>query len=122
MKMIIASVLLLAILTILCIGSAIYVTNSVSQTASILEDALPQDTTTALSAVQAASARWDSCATIFGTVLRHDEIDSVAEDFARLENFARTKDWEEFLSTRAALLVKLHHIHEMELPSLKNIL
>ncbi len=125
MKMIITSVLILALLAISCIGSAVYVTNSVTKTASILDKALSaadQDVSGVLPTVLAAAAQWDSCATVFGTVLQHDEVDNVVEEFARLEYFAKTDDQEEFLSTCAALLAKLNHIREMELPTLKNIL
>ena len=125
MRMIITSVLILALLSAACIGSALYVTNAVTQTASILEQALrtaEQDPHSAQFAIQTAAKQWDSRATVFGTVLQHDEVDSVMEEFARLEYYAQTENKEEFLSTCAALLAKLNHIRDMEWPTLKNVL
>lgn len=125
MKIIITGLLILVLLTAACFGSACYVTGAVQDTEALLERAMSVNIhtdTAALSLVRSATKQWNECAPVFGTLLRHDEVDDVIAEFARLEYYAKTKDHEEFLSTCAALLAKLGHIRDMEWPTLQNIL
>ncbi len=126
MKVMITGLLILALMIGACAGSAWFVTNSVEKAEAILQRTMnidvEQDPQAVAELVRSASAQWGSCATVFGTVLRHDQVDNVVAEFARLEYYSITRDREEYLGSCAALLAQLRHIREMELPTLKNIL
>ena len=64
--------------------------------------------------MQQASNLWDRHGSYFGTVLRHDEIDGVVGEFAKLKVTVEAGDPDEFMPTCAGLLATLRHIQEME--------
>ena len=114
-----------AAVLLFCLWSGHYVTQAVKSAEESLVQAYDlaekEDTDAALQAVEAASSCWDDHSDYFGTVLRHDEIDSVVGEFARLRITIRSGDNDEFLPTCAALLATLRHIREMEWPYFYNI-
>lgn len=118
MRHIIIGVLILLAVTGFTVASAWYVSDAVEQTASELEAAYKsvqgEDLTAAHGHVRRAAALWDRHGAYFGTVLRHDEIDGVVGEFARLKVTVEAGDPDEFLPTCAALLATLRHIQEME--------
>lgn len=122
MKFITVSLSLILLMLCLCIFASNQVIGAVDETKELLEKAITVDGQTSLSAVQAASKVWKSHETFFGTVLRHDEIDDVLSDFARLESYAISRDREEFLANCAALIAQLEHIKDMERPTFQNIM
>lgn len=125
MKHLILSLSLLAVVTGFCLWSAGYVRDAVTETAAWLELAYQQadreDYEGAAASVQAASDCWERHGGYFGTVLRHDEIDGVMEEFARLQVTVRAGDKDEFLPTCAALQQTLDHVRDMELPVFGNL-
>ena len=126
MRYVIGSLALVATVVGFCLWSALYVTAAVEDTEQWLgaayDAAHDENQTEALAAVERAAAIWKRHGDYFGTVLRHDEIDGVAGEFARLDVTVRAGDWDEFLPSCAALLETLRHIREMELPYFFNIL
>ena len=72
--------------------------------------------------IKKAGASWEQQQLFFGTVLRHDEIDDVTEEFTRLESYATTEDQDDFLSNCKALIARLKHVQEMEKLTLLNIM
>lgn len=114
-----------AAVLVFCLWSGYYVTQAVNEAEENLGLAYrlaeQEDTGAALQAVEAASSCWDDHSGYFGTVLRHDEIDGVVGEFARLRITIRSGDKDEFLPTCAALLATLRHIREMEWPYFYNI-
>lgn len=126
MKYIVVSLFLLGLMLCLCLYSSSQVAQAVQETTQLLEKAVTAekngDKETSLHLVRAACDTWRSHETFFGTVLRHDEIDDVTGEFARLVSYASTQDQDDFLSNCAALLAQLEHITEMEKPSFSNIM
>lgn len=125
MKHLILSTALLAVVIGFCLWSAGYVRNAVAETANHLqmayEAADSDDFSRANDCVRAAVAVWDRHSGYFGTVLRHDEIDGVMEEFARLQVTVLAGDRDEFLPGCAALLETLDHVRDMELPVFGNL-
>lgn len=125
MRHIVIGVGIFAAVLLFCLWSGYYVTQTVKSAEESLmqayELAEQEDAKAALQAVEAASNCWDDHSGYFGTVLRHDEIDGVVGEFARLRITIRSGDNDEFLPTCAALLATLRHIREMELPYFYNI-
>lgn len=113
-------------LLILCTYSAIRVIDAVEKTTVVLETAVQAENhggkEASLQIIRQASDIWKSHEPFFGTVLRHDEIDNVVEEFARLESYASTEDQDDFLSNCKALIARLKHIQEMEKPTFQNIM
>ncbi len=126
MKHVCASLLILSLILALCLCSAFATSSAVAKTQALLEDALTEgragDFGAALESLRAASRFWESRQTYFGTVLRHDAVDSVMAEFVQLEVYAQLQDQDDFLSEGAALLTELDHITQMEWPLLHNIL
>ena len=126
MKYITVSLALLTLMVGLCIVSSTCVIKAVDNTISLLEDAVTAEDTgkqdKTISLITKASETWRKQETFFGTVLRHDEIDDVTEEFARLKSYATTEDQDDFLSNCRALIAKLEHIKSMERPTFENIM
>lgn len=126
MKYIYTSIACFLAVLLLCSYSSIRVIKHVEETTQYLEEAIAAerrgDKTESLQIVQKARKSWCSHELFFGTVLRHDEVDGVIEEFARLESYASTEDQDDFLSNCKALLARLKHIQEMEKPSFQNIM
>lgn len=126
MKHTVLSVSILILILAFCLLSASYTSNAVQKTSALLEEALEarreDDQAASIHLVQAASSHWKEHEAYFGTVLRHDEIDDVIGEFARLESYARSQDQDDFYSNCAALLSELEHIEQMEWPFFHNIL
>lgn len=108
-----------------CLWSAWYVRGAVQDTSELLQEAYEaadaEDFARARDAVRAASDTWNRHGGYFGTVLRHDEIDGVVEEFARLRVTVLAGDRDEFLPGCAALLETLDHVRDMELPIFANL-
>lgn len=126
MKFIAVSLTMLVLILVFCIFTSVRVMEAVDVTAELLEGAVTAEnqaqTDRALAFVRSATETWKHHEVFFGTVLRHDEIDNVLSEFARLESYAITRDREEFLANCASLLAQLEHIREMELPTFQNIM
>ena len=126
MKFIYISISCFLVVLLLCSYSANCVIQKVQETVDILESAVQADALEekehSLKIIKEAHASWESHQLFFGTVLRHDEIDNVIEEFARLESYASTEDQDDFISNCKALLARLKHIQEMERPILQNIM
>lgn len=126
MKHVCLGLSILALILALCLFTAHYTSDTVQRTSALLEEAVEArragDEAEALRLVRAASAHWKDHEAYFGTVLRHDEIDDVIGEFARLESYARSQDQDDFYSNCAALLSELEHIEQMEWPFFHNIL
>ncbi len=76
----------------------------------------------AFDAVEDAAEQWRKNDTLFGIFLSHDETDEVIRAFARLSEYARYAEDEEFAGTCAELISTLQHIRAMQLPEVKNLL
>ena len=126
MKYIFVSLGLSLLMTALCLYSSFCITQAVQETTYLLEAAVEAEKAgnkeDAVRIVHEAAQSWKSHEIFFGTVLRHDEIDSVIEEFARLESYASTQDQDDFLSNCHALIARLEHIKEMERPTFQNIM
>ncbi len=126
MKYIYISLTCFFIMLALCSYSSVQVIKAVDETTQILKTAVEADKSgnkeEALSIVKKASAAWKGHELFFGTVLRHDEVDEVVEEFARLESYASTEDQDDFRSNCRALIARLEHIQTMEKPTLQNIM
>lgn len=126
MKYIIVSLLLLSIMFCLCLYSSAQVIRAVQETSELLEEAVAAEDNgekeISLHMIRTARDTWREHETFFGTVLRHDEIDNVTEEFAKLESYASTEDQDDFRSHCAALLSRLAHIVEMEKTTFSNIM
>ena len=126
MKYITVSLLLLGVMICLTLYSSSQVIQAVQDTAGLLEAAMTAEITgeeeKALDLVRAARDEWKKHEVFFGTVLRHDEIDDVTQEFARLESYASTEDQDDFRSNCAALLSQLSHLVEMDKATFQNIM
>ena len=126
MKFIFISTACFLIMLLLCVYSASCVIKTVDETAQILEKAIETELagndTQTQEIIKEASESWENHQLFFGTVLRHDEIDNVTEEFARLESYATTEDQDDFLSNCKALIARLKHVQEMEKLTLQNIM
>ena len=126
MKFIFISIVCFLIMLLLCVYSASCVIKTGDETAQILEKAVQTenagDDEQTLEMIKKAGASWEQHQLFFGTVLRHDEIDDVTEEFARLESYASTEDQDDFLSNCRALITRLKHVQEMEKLTLQNIM
>lgn len=126
MKFIYISTACFLIMLLLCVYSASCVIKAVDETSQILEKAVQTenagDDEQTLEMIKKAGATWEQQQLFFGTVLRHDEIDNVTEEFARLESYASTEDQDDFLSNCKALIARLKHVQEMEKLTLQNIM
>lgn len=126
MKFIFISTACFLMMLLLCVYSASCVIKTVDETAQILEKAIETELagndTQTQEIIKEASESWESHQLFFGTVLRHDEIDNVTEEFARLESYASTEDQDDFLSNCKALIARLKHVQEMEKLTLQNIM
>ena len=126
MKYIWASILSIAVMVGLCIGSSCRVIRSIEVTMDLLEEAIDKKEHghdhAVLDTIDKAEKSWTEQEVFFGTVLRHDEIDDVIEEFARLRSYAASEDQDDFLSNCKALIARLEHICSMEKPSFENIM
>lgn len=126
MRSLLTSLILLTSLVSFCVFSACFVSNRVAHTELLLEKAQQlqqqQQSTQAARQVRIAAEYWKDSQAYFGTVLQHDEVDSIGEEMARLESYATSKDQDDFFSNCAGLLEKLRHIREMEWPFVFNVL
>ncbi|MFI3313424.1 MAG: DUF4363 family protein [Eubacteriales bacterium] len=109
-----------------CLVSVIVLQHHADQTTALLEQAKDaahvSDYDTALVIVEEAGEYWRSHQNFFGTVLSHDEADSVISSFEALAEYARYAIEEEFASNCAELVALIEHIVEMEWPHIYNIL
>lgn len=106
--------------------SASTVQTRVTQTEALLQEAMEHqlqgNKAEAQTAIRSASAYWEKHEALFEILLRHNDVDCVMEEFARLCAYAATVDEDDFVSNCSALLATLRHIREMEWPLIHNIL
>ena len=126
MRYLILPSLLLVALLVFSVFSATFITETIDQTEAYLDQAVyhyhlqePDKTTICL--IQ-TTEYWRSRQLFFGMVLKHEDVDQVSGELARLLSYADTDDSDDFLSNCAALQATLEHIREMEWPYLQNIL
>lgn len=126
MKTTAISLLLLIALLILCLVSAVYVNQAVTQTRGHLQAALELqwngNQREALDQILLAKKSWEKRESLLGMLLRHNEVDSVHGELSRLEAYAKSWDQDDLQSTCAALIQELKHIGEMEWPTVQNIM
>jgi len=126
MRYLILPSLLLAALLVFSVFSALFITQTIDQTEAYLDQAVhhyhsrdPDKTTFCL---MQTTEYWRSRQLFFGMVLKHEDVEQVSGELARLLSYADTDDSDDFLSNCAALQETLDHIREMEWPYLQNIL
>lgn len=106
--------------------SASTVQARVTQTEALLQEAIEHqlqgNKAEAQTTIRSASAYWEKHEALFEILLRHNDVDCVMEEFARLCAYAATVDEDDFVSNCSALLATLRHIREMEWPLIHNIL
>lgn len=121
-----AAIGLLLVLLGLCLGSAFLMKKYTTSTGALLEKAVAsaqqEDFAVATAFCNQAKEEWDSHATVFGSLLSHDEADQVGIGLVRLLAFGKTEDMDEFLATGMELIQHVHHIRDMEFPYLRNVL
>lgn len=126
MKQTVAAGCILLLLVGLSLFSAITVDQTVSETQGLLRQAVTMqnhgDTTQARAILHRASDYWQSRQSCLEILLRHDDVETVTVEFARLRSYAVTVDEDDFLSNCNGLLATLQHIRDMEWPRLNNIL
>jgi len=125
MRAFLTGVCLLLLILAFSLFSAFHISGIVADTEILLAKALEQqqgDPIQSANLVRLASETWQKNETYFGMVLCHDEIDSILDEFARLDAYAASSDQDDFRSTCASLLASLQHIREMEWPLVCNIL
>lgn len=126
MKQTIAAGCILLLLLGLSLFSAITVDQTVSETQGLLRQAVilqnHGDPQQARSLLHRASDFWQSRQVCLEILLRHDDVETVTVEFARLRSYAVTVDEDDFLSNCLGLLATLQHIRNMEWPRLNNIL
>ena len=125
MKYVLIYILLFCILISACLGSAIYVSNTIYVTETFLQNALifqeKGNNQQAAAEVHNAAEHWKRCQSWFGMLLKHEEIDTVEGEFSSLQAYVNSKDQDDFRSNCASLLSTLQHIREMEWPYWENI-
>lgn len=126
MRHIVFPTILLVLLLTFCMLSAWSVSTTIDQVDAYLNAAVRaherEDSGMAARYIKLASDRWEQKQVLFGIVLKHDEMDQVTTEFARLHSYASSQDRDDFLSNCRALQSTLSHIREMEWPYPQNIL
>lgn len=115
--------LLILLLLALCIWNTLVLRQQLTESAALLQQAAQAETLQAASdLVREASALWERRAGYYGTVLRHDETDTIATGFAALLAYAAAGEETDFRGRCAELAAQLEHIAKMEMPLPGNIL
>lgn len=126
MKQVLTAGVLLVVLLGLSFWSAGAVTETVTETETFLLHAIEAQTgkneAAAIISIQQASEHWSRHEKFLDIFLRHDDVDNVIIELARLQSYAATVDDDDFLSNCSALLATLQHIRSMEWPLIHNIL
>lgn len=126
MKQVLTAGVLLTVLLGLSFWSAGAVTETVTETETFLLQAVKEQTekneAAAILCIQQASEHWSRHEQFLDIFLRHDDVDCVIVELARLKSYAATVDEDDFLSNCCALLATLQHIRNMEWPLIHNIL
>lgn len=119
MKHFVLSAVLLLTVTAFSWWSVCRVEAVTDRTAALVVQAQAKGYGDADEALSAAGEFWEANSGFLCTVLRHDQVDAVAQALARLE---ASTEHDDFYSTCAELLLTLEHIAQTELPLLRNIL
>lgn len=123
MKHITISLAILSAALVFSLLSSAHVSSVVDQTTAFLERASTEENRERAEAlVSDAEKFWKSHQSVFGMLLRHDEVDEVICDMALLQAYANQEDWDDFDGNCACLLARLEHIKEMQRLTLHNIL
>lgn len=126
MKQTIAACCILLLLLGLSYYAACTVDRLITDTQTLLHHAVTLqndgDTVQARTVLHQASDYWQQNQSCLEILLRHDDVESVTVEFARLRSYAVTVDEDDFLSNCNGLLATLQHIRDMEWPWINNIL
>ena len=126
MKFIAISLAALIVLTALCAMGTRTLTNITEETISLLEEVQRWEElgnrSRSMELLKTASDHWSDCSRLCGALMKHEELDCVEQEFARLLSYAKSQDDDDFRSNCAALITKLNQIQDMELPLAENIL
>jgi len=123
MKQVLGCLVTFALLLCFCLYHLARLETLVTHTCTLLDTALEANTKqAAANAAQEASNYWNEAQSYLGFVLRHDQLDRVAEELALLQSYAQSEDEDDFQSHCLSLRTTLHHILQMELPLLENLL
>lgn len=72
--------------------------------------------------IDAAYKKWNSAQSLLGSLLLHDELDSISRLFERVYTAQKIDAQDDYLLDRAELITQLQHLPQLENPSLKNLL
>ena len=116
----------LLLLFALCAAGKAAVTERVDGMLALLDQtktaAAQGDLSSAATAAKDAEDYWLRNGVLLGSLLRHDEADSVSTQLAELRAYAENGDRGELLAVCAALTRQLEHIRGMESPLVQNVL
>ena len=126
MRHILIALLILALCLSIGIYSSVQIRNAITPTLNCLRlsriHGAQRHFSLALDAVEDAAEHWRKHDVLFGVFLRHDETDEVMRAFARLKEYARYAEDEEFAGACSELIATLQHISAMQLPRGENLL
>lgn len=117
---------ILAVLLALSILFGLLTQHSTRDAAAALEQALEaldrDETAQAVEAGTQARQHWQRHRRFLCAVLSHDELDGIEQGFAELRAYSAIGDAAELRSRCEVLLLQLHHIARLDLPSPENFL
>ena len=126
MKLLYLGLGILAVLLALCIGSSVLLCRSTRESEAHLQEAaaaLEADNfSAAANHAQQAKQAFDRRQELLSAFLSHEELDEIAIDFAELEVYGQEGSREEFRARCEALLFRLRHVAEMDVPFYYNFL
>ena len=123
MKHAIGAAATILILLLFCVLTVNTVQKEVKNAVDLAKAAYhAEEKETAITALQKASSFWISKEKFFGTVLRHDDMDDILQEFSTLIVYAQRGDWDDYYGNCAALLEQIAHIGKEEQFKLHNIL
>lgn len=122
---IVITVVLLAFIFVLDLGSYYYLKDtamSISQSIEALPEKIENEKwDTATDDLNKASNRWSSVKGIWAVLINHDEIDKIDMSLVRLRSFVQYNDTEEAMAEYNTLKMLVKHIPENQRFSLVNI-
>ena len=117
---------ILAALLALSLLCGMLTQRSTRDAAAALEQALEaldrDETALAVEAGRQAQQHWQRHRRFLCAVLSHDELDGIEQGFAELRAYSAIGDAAELRSRCEVLLLQLHHIARLDLPSPENFL
>ena len=126
MKYLVVSLFLIAVLTVGCIFSAVYVSNVVSETERMLKQAYDSITENRYppcqSAIDMALNHWKKHDQTMVLLIHQDELGRVKEELSGLQATLMAGDEDDFLDSCARLISNLQHLGNMQWPCVRNFL